>query len=91
MPSPPNNLAVLIDAENAQAAIARGLFEEIARIGIASVRRIYGDFSGSRLKAWEGMIKEHSLQAFQIYPHCSKGNSSDFALVIDAAMRVPSG
>ncbi|NVZ60902.1 hypothetical protein HX867_02285 [Pseudomonas gingeri] len=38
------HLAVLIDADNAQAAIVEGLFEEIAKYGIASVRRIYGDF-----------------------------------------------
>ena len=43
-------LAVLIDADNASAKIASRLFEEIAKIGEASVRRIYGDFSGQRLK-----------------------------------------
>ena len=48
-------LAVLIDADNASAKIADGLFEEIAKIGEASVRRIYGDFSGTRLKSWAGL------------------------------------
>ena len=43
-------LAVLIDADNASAKIADGLFEEIAKIGEASVRRIYGDFSSPRSK-----------------------------------------
>jgi hypothetical protein len=43
-------LAVLIDANNASSRIATCLFEEIAKIGEASVRRIYGDFSGTRLK-----------------------------------------
>ena len=48
MPSEPRpgRLAVLIDADNTSARIADGLFEEIAKIGEASVRRIYGDFSG---------------------------------------------
>ena len=41
-------LAVLIDADNASPKIADGLFEEIAKLGEASVRRIYGDFSGTR-------------------------------------------
>ena len=40
-------LAVLIDADNASAKIADGLFEEIAKLGEASVRRIYGDFSSA--------------------------------------------
>jgi hypothetical protein len=54
MPSEPRSprLAVLIDADNASAKIADGLFEEIAQIGEASVRRIYGDFSNPRSKAW---------------------------------------
>ena len=43
-------LAVLIDADNATPQIMAGLFEEIAKIGEASVRRIYGDFTGTRLK-----------------------------------------
>jgi hypothetical protein len=47
----PRAPAVLIDADNASALIAPGLFEEIAKIGEASVRRIYGDFSGSWLSA----------------------------------------
>ena len=53
MPTEPRSprLAVLIDADNASAKIADGLFEEIAKIGEASVRRIYGDFSSARSKA----------------------------------------
>ena len=43
-------LAVLIDADNTSAKIVDGLFEEVAKIGEASVRRIYGDFSSARLK-----------------------------------------
>jgi len=36
-------LAVLIDAENTQASIIEALLAEIAKYGVASVRRIYGD------------------------------------------------
>lgn len=50
-------LAVLIDAENASSRIATRLFEEFAKIGEASVRRIYGDFSGTRLKCWAGFVR----------------------------------
>lgn len=42
---PAKRLAVLIDADNAQAAVIEGLLEEIARFGEATVRRIYGDFT----------------------------------------------
>ena len=51
-------LAVLIDADNASSRIATRLFEEIAKIGEASVRRIYGDFSGTRLKSWADVLSE---------------------------------
>ena len=56
-------LAVLIDADNASARIATGLFEEIAKIGEASVRRIYGDFSGARLKSWADVLSTHAHPA----------------------------
>ena len=41
--------AVLIDADNTSPRIAAGLFEEVAKFGEASVRRIYGDFSSPRM------------------------------------------
>ena len=58
MPNEPRSprLAVLIDADNTSAKIADGLFEEIAKIGEASVRRIYGDFSGTRSKSWADVL-----------------------------------
>lgn len=59
-PRPPR-LAVLIDADNASAKIVDRLFEEIAEIGEASVRRIYGDFSGSRSKAWADVLSKHAI------------------------------
>lgn len=57
----PPRLAILIDADNASAKIADGLFEEIAKIGEASVRRIYGDFSHARSKAWTDVLSKHAI------------------------------
>jgi hypothetical protein len=54
-------LAVLIDADNASAKIVDGLFEEIAKIGEASVRRIYGDFSNPRSKGWADTLSKHAI------------------------------
>ena len=54
-------LAVLIDADNVSAKIADGLFEEIAKIGEASVRRIYGDFSNPRSRAWADTLSKHAI------------------------------
>lgn len=77
-------LAVLIDADNASSRIATRLFEEIAKIGEASVRRIYGDFSGTRLKSWADVLSTHAIRAQQNFAYTTGKNASDIALVIDA-------
>lgn len=84
-------LAVLIDADNASARIAPGLFEEIANIGEASVRRIYGDFSGTRLKQWSDILSTHAIMPHQNFAYTSGKNASDIALVIDAMDLLHSG
>src|SRR5258708_7356573 len=84
-------LAVLIDADNTSARIAPGLFEEIAKIGEASVRRIYGDFSGTRLKAWADILSTHAIMPHQNFAYTSGKNASDIALVIDAMDLLHSG
>lgn len=80
----PRKLAVLIDADNASPKIAPGLFEEIAAIGEASVRRIYGDFSGTRLKGWSEVLSTHAIMPHQNFANTVGKNASDIALVIDA-------
>ena len=84
-------LAVLIDADNTSARIAPGLFEEIAKIGEASVRRIYGDFSSPRLKAWTDVLATHAIMPHQNFAYTSGKNASDIALVIDAMDLLHSG
>jgi hypothetical protein len=84
-------LAILIDADNASARIAPGLFEEIAKIGEASVRRIYGDFSGTRSKAWADILATHAIMPHQNFAYTTGKNASDIALVIDAMDLLHSG
>ena len=84
-------LAVLIDADNASARIAPALFEEIAKIGEASVRRIYGDFSGTRLKSWADILATHAMMPQHTIAYTSGKNASDIALVIDAMDLLHSG
>lgn len=78
------SLAVLIDAENASSKIANGLFEEIARIGDANVRRIYGDFSQPGMNGWKEILAKHAISPHQNFPSTKGKNSSDIELVIDA-------
>jgi uncharacterized LabA/DUF88 family protein len=84
-------LAVLIDADNASSKIAKGLFEEIAKIGEASVRRIYGDFSTSRLKSWADILSMYAIMPHQNFAYTSGKNASDIALVIGAMDLLHSG
>ncbi|AZO05599.1 NYN domain-containing protein [Mesorhizobium sp. M2A.F.Ca.ET.043.02.1.1] len=87
----PPRLAVLIDADNASAKIADGLFEEIAKIGEASVRRIYGDFSSTRSKAWADILSKHAIIPQQQFAYTTGKNASDITLVIDAMDLLHSG
>ena len=86
MPSEPRSprLAVLIDADNTSPKIADGLFEEIAKIGEASVRRIYGDFSQGRSKGWADILSKHAIIPQQQFAYTTGKNASDITLVIDA-------
>lgn len=84
-------LAVLIDADNTSAKIADGLFEEIATIGEASVRRIYGDFSGTRSRGWVEVLAQHAIIPQQQFPYTTGKNASDITLVIDAMDLLHSG
>lgn len=94
MQSPPKPplLAVLIDADNISAKHAEVMFEEIASLGEASIRRIYGDFSGTGAQGWT----KEKLAALAIVPHqqfanTTGKNASDIALVIDAMDILHSG
>lgn len=87
----PRKLAVLIDADNTSPRIATGLFEEIATIGEASVRRIYGDFSSTRLRKWADILSTHAIMPHQNFANIAGKNASDIALVIDAMDLLHSG
>jgi hypothetical protein len=84
-------LAVLIDADNASPRIAAGLFDEVAKMGEASVRRIYGDFSSSRLKSWADILSRYAIVPHQNFAYTTGKNASDIALVIDAMDLLYSG
>src|SRR6185369_16512724 len=84
-------LAVLIDADNTSPRIAAGLFDEVAKIGEASVRRIYGDFSSTRLKSWADLLNKFAIVPQQNFAYTTGKNASDIALVIDAMDLLYSG
>lgn len=79
-----DRLAVLIDADNDSADIVDGLLEEIAGLGEAIVKRIYGDFTSTQLAKWKKVLQKHAIIPMQQYANTTGKNSSDSALIIDA-------
>jgi len=77
-------LAVLIDADNAQASIIDGLLAEVAKFGIASVKRIYGDWTQPQLGSWKKILLEHSIVPVQQFGYTKGKNATDSSLIIDA-------
>lgn len=77
-------LAVLIDADNAQAAIIEELLAEIAKYGTANVKRIYGDWTNPYLKSWKELLLKYSIQPIQQFGYTQGKNATDAALIIDA-------
>ncbi len=84
MPDDRPLLAVLIDADNTSPKHAHAMFEEIASLGEASVRRVYGDFSSQQMAGWNRVQAEHGLVPLHSPANTVGKNSSDIALVIDA-------
>lgn len=80
----PKKLAVLIDADNAQASIIERLLAEIAKYGTANVKRIYGDWTQPQLNRWKEILLQHSIQPIQQFGYTRGKNATDSALIIDA-------
>ncbi len=77
-------LAVLIDADNAQPSSTEGLLSEVAKYGVASVKRIYGDWTTPSLSGWKSVLLEHSIHPVQQFRYTVGKNATDSAMIIDA-------
>jgi hypothetical protein len=79
-----NRLAVLIDADNAQPSVIEGLLAEVAKLGVASVKRIYGDWTSTANTQWKQSLLRHSITPVQQFAYTKGKNSTDASLIIDA-------
>ncbi len=77
-------LAVLIDADNAQPSVIEGLLAEVAKFGIASVKRIYGDWTSTSHTQWKKSLLKHSINPVQQFAYTKGKNATDSTLIIDA-------
>ena len=84
MTEPEKRIALLIDADNAPASKIDLVLAEVARHGVANVRRAYGNWKSSNLKGWEAVLHEYAIRPIQQFAYSSGKNASDMAMVIDA-------
>jgi len=77
-------LAVLIDADNTQPAIVEKLLAEIAKYGISTIKRIYGDWTKPNLKGWKEFLLQFAIQPIQQFGYTVGKNATDSAMIIDA-------
>jgi uncharacterized LabA/DUF88 family protein len=89
--NPSDRLAVLIDADNAQATLADLLLAEISRYGTATVKRAYGDWTTPNLKGWKDTLHRLAIQPMQQFRYTVGKNATDSALIIDAMDLLHSG
>ena len=77
-------IAVLIDADNAPASKIDEILAEVARHGVANVRRAYGNWKSPNLKHWEAVLHEYAIRPIQQFAYSKGKNASDMAMVVDA-------
>lgn len=81
---PTMRLAVLIDADNAQAAVIENLLAEVALFGEATVKRIYGDFTSPTSASWKKVLQKFAIKPVQQFAYTTGKNATDSTLIIDA-------
>ena len=77
-------IALFIDADNAPAAKFEDVLSEVAKYGVVTIRKAYGNWKSPHLKSWEDLLHEYAIQPIQQYDLTKGKNASDIALVIDA-------
>ncbi|ACN17038.1 hypothetical protein HRM2_39800 [Desulforapulum autotrophicum HRM2] len=77
-------IALFIDADNAPASKFEDVLSEVAKYGVVTIRKAYGNWKNPCLKSWEELLHEYAIQPIQQYDLTKGKNASDIALVIDA-------
>ena len=77
-------IALFIDADNAPASKFDDILSEVAKYGVVTIRKAYGNWKKASIKPWENLLHEYAIQPVQQYDLSKGKNASDIALVIDA-------
>lgn len=84
MNEPIQKIALFIDADNAPAKKFEEVLSEVAKYGVVTIRKAYGNWKNPSIKPWEDLLHEYAIQPIQQYDLTKGKNASDIALVIDA-------
>jgi uncharacterized LabA/DUF88 family protein len=76
--------AVLIDADNVSGKYAKLILDEVSNDGIATYKRIYGDWTKPSLASWKSVLLDYSVVPVQQYSYTTGKNATDSAMIIDA-------
>ncbi len=79
-----SRFAVLIDADNVSVKYIKIILNEISKDGVATYKRIYGDWTNPALISWKSVLLDNSVLPIQQYSYTSGKNSTDSAMIIDA-------
>ena len=77
-------IALLIDADNSPASKIEAILGELSKYGTINVRRAYGNWKKTELKAWEEQLHEFAIRPMQQFEYSRGKNASDMAMIIDA-------
>ncbi len=83
-PSADARIALLIDADNSPAAKIDVVLAELARLGVANIRRAYGNWKKNELKGWEQVLHEYAIRPIQQFDVSKGKNATDMLIAIDA-------
>ena len=76
--------AVLIDGDNAQASLLPQILAEISKVGLITIKRIYGDWTTTNMNQWKESLHKHAIQPMQQFRYTTGKNATDSAMIIDA-------
>ncbi len=76
--------AVLIDGDNAQASLLPQILAEVSKVGLITIKRIYGDWTTTNMNSWKESLHKHAIQPVQQFRYSVGKNATDSAMIIDA-------
>ncbi len=79
-----DNIALLIDADNASHAGIDPVLTALAELGTVNIRRAYGNWRKQSLKGWVDILHKYGIEPQQQFDMTKGKNATDMKMTIDA-------